>query len=178
MKFQGKDYQYIDMSPNQTRVNERRMELPLAFDFLGDPEGKEIIEVGNVTGHYRQEYSHHDVLDLYEKVPWNPIINDDVLTWKPTKKYTHAISISTIEHTLNPTLAVDNIITYAPRVLITFPFGYNGIDALVEKHKNGMFFLRRVNDDNEWEEVTYDMVKGTEYNTPFPFANAIGVIRI
>lgn len=176
--FRGQKYHYIDESPNQTLVNERRVELALAFDFLGDPADKEIIEVGNVTGHYRKEYETHDVLDLYEQVPWNLVINEDVLMWKTKKDYTHALSISTIEHTANPTLAVEKILTFSPHVLITFPFGYAGIDTLVKKHNHGMYFMRRINEDNEWEQADCEDVKGTEYNTPFPFANAIGIIWV
>jgi len=178
-KFQGKEYGYIDMKPNQTRLNERRVELPLAMEFLNEFQGKEILEVGNVTRHYKPKTEMwHDVVDLYEKIEWQNIMNEDILSWNPTKKYDAVLSISTLEHTNDPLLAVNRILKMAPHFLITIPFGYSRTHEVFEAFPN-LLFMRRINlEENEWVEATREEVVGTEYNTPFPFANAIMILKI
>jgi len=168
--FNRKVFTYVDMRPNQTRVNERRVELPIAFNFIEELDDN-VIEIGNVTRHYR-DYK-HDVVDLNEKVKWE-VWNEDVLTWTPKKEYAGAISISTVEHTNDPLLAVQRILTFAKRALITVPVGYNRVREIIDNID--MFFLKRTNDNNEWVEATYNVVKDYKYGFPFPFANAIGVI--
>jgi len=170
--FNNKKYEYVDRSGNQTRVNERRMELPIAFEFV--EKYKDIIEIGNVTRHYHQEYK-HDVIDLYEKPAW-PIWNEDVLTFKPPKKYPAALSISTIEHTENPVLAINNIVRYAPKYLITMPMGYSS-DNGVLRLDYPMYFMVRKNEDNEWEQMfDKESFKLIKYGEPFKYANGVVII--
>lgn len=169
--FNNKEYTYVDSGGNQPRLNERRMELPIGFEFvLNNPD---IIEVGNVTRHYHREFT-HDVIDLYEKSKW-PIWNKDILTWKPEKHYKAAISISTVEHTDDPLLAIRNIQSLANHSLITIPMGYKrSLDAFDAPGKK--FCMRRINlEDNEWEQ-TSDIIKNYKYNEPFPFANGVLII--
>ena len=175
--FQKKQYEYLDASPNQTRVNERRCELPLGLAFLEEYKGKRILEVGNVSFHYKDRgYYNHDVVDLYEKVPGWPVKNEDILTWKPEGRYDATLSISTLEHTYNPLLAVNNILSYSDHVFITIPFGYNGVDKIFEAFPD-LLFMKRINQDNDWKEATRDEVKGTEYNKPFLYANAFMILK-
>lgn len=183
-KFKGKEYEYLDMSPNQTRVNERRVELPLGQEFIEEVRDGVVLEVGNVLAHYKDvNYYNHDVLDLYEKVPWCPdIINKDILTWKPSKKYDAVISISTLEHTGNPLKAIERILSWKPkRVFITLPVGVDGVEKVIAEHPEKISFMRRINEDNQWEEISHEKIASLfpiEYNKPFPFANAIVIFRI
>lgn len=178
--FQGKKYEYLDAFPNQTRVNERRVELPLALEFLEENKDKEILEVGNVTRHYRPKGTlTHDVVDLFEVNPNFPeIINQDILTWNPSKQYDAVLSISTLEHTEDPLSAVNRIFKMAPKVLITIPFGYSRTNEVFERISNlSLKYMKRINDNNDWKEAIRKEVTGTKYNEPFPFANAIMIIK-
>lgn len=178
-KFNGKEYEYVDMKPNQTRVNERRMEIALGFEFLEEHKGKKILEVGNVCNHYKpRKYYTHDVLDLYEKVPWLDIMNEDILSWEPKIQYDAVLSISTLEHTDDPTLAINRVLGMAPHVLITVPYGYgNGWIEKLNLPKEYCFYMHRISEDNDWEQTTKEIVSGTKYGKPYPFANAILVIK-
>ena len=169
--FRKKEYEYFDHPGNQTRVNERRMELPIGFEFaIKHPN---LLEVGNVTRHYHREFT-HDVIDLYEKSAW-PIMNEDILTFTPPKKYEAVLSISTVEHTTDTKKAIQNIINLSPKFLITVPFGYSTTKDILS-WDFPMYFMTRKNDDNEWEQVTKSKIKNKEYGKPFPFANTVAII--
>jgi len=160
------------MAYNNTKMNERRIELPIAFDFVDNTDGN-IIEVGNVLRHYKEDYN-HDVLDLDEESYFT--IKKDILKWKPRKKYSACVSISTIEHTQNPLLAVQRILTFAPKVLITFPIGYKDFNAdeILDKFEN-LYFMKRINKPNEWIETTKEEARKLEY-VPDRWANAIAIL--
>jgi len=178
MIFQNKNYDYIDMSPNQTRVNERRIELPLAMEFVEEHRDN-LLEVGNVLRHYKPRgYYTHDIVDLYETNPNFPeIINEDIMTFPPKKQYDAIVSISTLEHTDNPLAAVQRVISMAPHIFITIPIGYHNTEPVVDAFSDSLF-LFRVNKENDWEEATREEVRGVQYNKPFPYANALLIIKI
>lgn len=169
--FRNKEYEYFDHPGNQTSVNERRMELPIAFEFA--EKYKDIIEIGNVTRHYHREYV-HDVIDLFEKSKW-PIMNEDILTFTPSKKYKAALSISTVEHTTNTKKAIENIIKLTDHYLITVPFGYNTTKHILD-WKFPAFYMMRFTIDDQWEQVEPETVRGFKYGSPFPYANAVAII--
>ena len=79
---------------NHTWGNSRRVELPIFFYLLNKYDGKRILEVGNVTKHYKKY--NHDVLDKYEKAVG--IINEDIVDFIPKDKYDIVLSCSTLEH--------------------------------------------------------------------------------
>lgn len=170
--FNGKEYKYFDHLGNQTRVNERRMELPIAFSFV-EKHKDNVIEVGNVTRHYHREWT-HDVVDLYEKSKW-PIFNEDVLNFVPTRPYNASISVSTCEHTIDAMKSIQKVMSFAPKFLITVPFGYNTTKEVLNWDLP-IYFMQRVDDDNHWEQVEKDKVKNTDYGKPFPFANTVAII--
>jgi len=170
-KFNGIDYEYFDHPGNQTYANERRVELPIAFAFV--EKYKDILEIGNVTRHYRREWK-HDVVDLNENPAW-PIWNKDVLTFDPPRKYLATLSVSTIEHTENPDLAVIRITKFAPKYLITFPIGHDADSVLGLDYP--MYFMVRTTEDNQWEQtMDKEAIKKYEYNKPFPYGNAVVII--
>src|SRR3989344_3697226 len=63
--FQGQKYYYFYHLYNRTIASERIIEIPIAHKMLKKYKGKNILEVGNVLGHYCNQP--HDVLDKYEK---------------------------------------------------------------------------------------------------------------
>ena len=169
--FNKRVYEYVDAVGNQTRVNERRMELPIAFEFVG--RHKDVLEVGNVTRHYHREFT-HPVIDLYEQSKW-PIWNEDVLTFNPPKRYEAVVSISTVEHTIDALTAIKRITEFASTYLITTPFGYKTTENIIDLDLP-TYFMKRVNDDNDWIQVEKEDARGSQYNHPFPFANCVAVI--
>jgi hypothetical protein len=178
-KFNGKEYQYLDMSPNDTRLNERRVEVALGLDFLEKTRGQVVLEVGNVMRHYVDKgFYTHDILDLEETNPNFPeIMNQDILSWKPNKRYDTTLSISTLEHTGNPLKAVNNILSYSKHCFITMPLGVDGVLDVAEAYPDNVKFMKRINDkENEWVETTKEDVKNTKYNEPFYCANAIMIL--
>lgn len=165
--FNGKRYCYFDHRSNQTHKNERRVELPICFDYADNYSP--IIEIGNVLQHYRRGYS-HDVLDLHEQANW-PVIHEDVLTWKPEREYECAISISTVEHTADPPKAVERILSFAPRVIITWALGYFPLPVFPN-----MFFMKRYHKNNWWVQANREEVEDYSYDKPFPYGNAIAIV--
>lgn len=173
--FRGKDYEYFIHSGNQTAKNERCMELPIAFEFA--EKYKDIIEIGNVTRHYHREYT-HDVIDLYEKSAW-PIMNEDILTWtSPNQEgfYKAALSVSTVEHTKDTKKAIQNIIRLTPHYLITVPFGYASTLDLLNWNFLNTYYMKRVSEDNRWEQIEKKDIVNPEYGKPYPYANCVAVI--
>jgi len=172
-EFNGKEYAYFDHPSNQTYANERRVEIPIAFEFV--EKYKDILEVGNVIRHYNREYK-HDIIDLYEQSAW-PIWNKDILTWTPKREYPAILSISTVEHTSDPVKAVKRILSFAPKILITFPVGRNADHLLDADIKAKFYFLKRAHKDNLWQQI-YDIgeVRTIKYNKPYPYGNCIVII--
>lgn len=92
--FNGKNYHYFVHPHNFTWRNERAIEVPVGRKLLENYKTQEILEVGNVLNHYFPVS--HDVLDKYEIAPG--VINEDVVSYKPAKKYDLILSLSTLEH--------------------------------------------------------------------------------
>jgi len=179
--FNNKQYEYFDHPSNQTRVNERRVELPLAFEFVKSfKEGQKITEVGNVTHHYHREYT-HDVVDLYETVPWMTVINEDILKWRPLEPHFGLFSISTLEHTANPQAAAKRMLEFAPKILITFPIGAYTANKILDldftKLEAQVYFMHRVSEDNDWEQCDEKTALTHVYGEPYMYGNAIAIIR-
>lgn len=147
--------------------NERAVEIPLAMNFLKKYSSHDIIEVGNVLRHYG--VFKHIVVDKYEKM--GGVINEDILTFVPKKKYECVVSISTIEH-----IGFDEIPRDAEKIgkvlrrlysiflnedgkmFLTFPLGYNpAIDRLIREHKfqcQRLTVFKHIKPFNQWEIVS------------------------
>ena len=67
-------------------------------------------------------------------------------------------------------------------MIITFPLGYNqNLDAMIERKASeldSICFLKRINKQNQWNEVSWNEAKGAKYNFPFPFANVVAIGEI
>ena len=78
----GKLFHYFHHQINNTWLNERAIEVPIALDCVSNCEGKAILEVGNVLSYY--ECFDHDILDKYEM--GEGIINEDVVDFHDRKE--------------------------------------------------------------------------------------------
>lgn len=178
--------------------NERRVEVPIALAVVKEAQikGLNILEVGNVL--WRYGGSGYDVLDKYEVQ--KGIINEDIVSYIPKKKYDIIISVSTFEHVGwdeneyggkssngqgKLLLGIDNLIKNClvdrGEIFFTVPIGYNPqLNLYIETNKlntySCRFLLRK--SFNRWCEASWDEVKNVKFNFPFPFANAILIGRI
>lgn len=190
--FQGKRYRYFYHLYNTTWENERSVEIPIVRDFVKKHQSNEILEVGNVLSFYFQV--RHDVIDKYEKA--TGIINEDVIDFRPSKKYELIIGISTLEHVgtgqygketepRDILAAIENLkncLTPSGKIIVTMPVGENPVlDKLLEEKKisfTHQYGLKRIG-SNKWIEAEWKEIMGTKYNYPYIRANAvvIGIIE-
>ena len=188
--FLGKSYEYSSHEYNETWKNERTIEVPIIWEYVKEYKGKNILEVGNVLSHYFTV--DHDVVDKDEVA--NRVINQDVVDYKPDKKYDLIVSISTMEHIghfENPGSWVQpqkilvalqnlkNLLSPYGQIIITFGMGYNYLlDAHVKLGNikfSKMACMRRISKDNEWEETEFGKIKNDEYGKPFNGSNNLVV---
>lgn len=136
------EHTYFDDPYNNTRRNERAVEIPIALGYAGPGHG---LEVGNVLGHYG--VFGHRVVDRYE--PANGVEPLDV--FDITGRYDWIIAISTLEHVRwdppeeqDPTGAIaalrhlESLLAPAGKMLVTIPFGHNpALDDLILSGDSG-----------------------------------------
>jgi hypothetical protein len=184
-----REYAYEVHGYNETWTNERAVELAVGFDALRRHVGEEVLELGNVLGHYIERK--HDVVDKYERAPG--VTNCDVLDFYPARRYRLIVSISTLEHVGleeevvdpgKPARVVDHLASLLDgggEMLFTFPLGYNA--ALDEHVRSGALsfsqvrYMRRVSSDNRWVETGVDDVADAAFGKPYPRANALVIAR-
>lgn len=189
--FQGKTYKYFYHMINQTWKCERTVEIPIIIEIVKNYNKNDVLEVGNVLSQYF--YFKHDIVDKYEKV--EGVINQDIVDFRPSKKYELIISISTLEHvgwdetpidSLKILKAIDNLkslLTRSGTIIVTLPFGgYPYLDKLLKEDKIPFFkkfCLKRVSRDNKWKEVNWKEILNSKYGHPFPYSNGliIGIIK-
>lgn len=167
--FQNKKYPYFYHLYNCTCLNERAIEIPIVWELIKNCQGKSILEVGNVLAHYFS--FRHDIIDKYEK--FDGVINQDIVDFKPNKNYDLIVSISTLEHVERFQLAIQNLKDHLKpggKIIATLCLGYNSeIDKFAGENMTGFqrqYFMKRVSDNNEWQEVNYDEVRGIKYDYP------------
>lgn len=185
--FADQQYDYLYHRRNFTWLNERAVEVPIVWDFVERHHGQRILEVGNVLSNYFP--IRHDVVDKYERAAG--VINEDVIDYSPDEGYDLIVSISTLEHVgwdekqKDPEkipLAIENLqrlLKPGGSMVLTMPLGYNPhLDQLLA---NGgvcfdrQHYLKRISNDNRWQEVEWASIEGTAYNRPFFNANALVV---
>ena len=185
--FQGDTYPYFYHAYNRAYMNDRTWEVPVGQKLVRECGG-DVLEVGNVLGHYGP--IQHTVLDKYEQGAG--IVNEDAETFQGGP-YDLIVSISTIEHIgwdeerKDPDKvirALDNLkalLKPGGKLVITFPLGYNPpLDSRLESGALGFsetYYMKRISQDNQWKEATWDEVKGSEFGKPFNNGNGdvIGV---
>ncbi len=187
--FLNKKYSYHGSFYNYSWTNERTVELPIFLEIIKN--NKNTLEVGNVLAHYSK--INHTVVDKYEEAPG--VINEDIITYRPKRKFDLIISISTLEHVGWDETPRDRdklrqaikhlsiLLNPKGKLIFSLPVGHNpNVTRLLKTHKQlftHTYFLKRLPRGNHWIETTYNDVKDMKYNSPLPNANAlcIGIIE-
>lgn len=192
-QFNRKQYSYYVHPYNHTWDNERAVELAIILDLLSNYNHKDVLEIGNVVSHYRRTF--HDIVDAYEWLCFNRVINKDILEYETNRQYDLIVSISTVEHIgwsesprnsekiLEVREKIIQLLSDDGMAVITMPVGYNSF--LDETIKNGaMRFsniscLQRISWTNEWIETDLNTVLQCKYNEPYPNGNGVilGTLR-
>jgi len=184
-QFEGKTLEYFYAKYNITWVTERVLEVPIGLHFIKTAGEANTLEVGNVLGHYFPPS--HVVLDKFER--GEKIINEDIVSYRPDRKFDLILSISTFEHIgyeddgepdaekIRAAIsACQRLLSSNGRLIITVPFGYNPyLDRYVAENRikpNRAWYFEKVN-KLDWKETTRDAALQRKYAKPYPFANAI-----
>lgn len=171
---------------------ERIVELGYSYDFYNANKHDDFLEVGNVMCYYFNMPTTRDVIDKYEKAPG--VINEDIVTFAPKKKYDLIIAISTMEHvgfdapeekdpgkSLAGMQRMMQMLKPGGKMLITVPIGYNpSIDAMIRENKvqfTKRSFVKRNSYANFWVQTDEaDALKRT-YAIKYNAANAIALLE-
>lgn len=183
--FQGKSYPYFYHRYGYTWLAERAIEIPIVWGLVSQYSHQKILEVGNVLSHYFDV--NHDIVDKYEK--GHGVINQDIVNFRPDKKYDLIVSISTLEHVgwdetpskskkvLKAMKNLKRLLTPKGKIVVTLPLGYNtNVDRLLKTNRLGFtkkYYLKRISQDNTWQEVSWEDVKNVKYSNPFSCANGL-----
>jgi hypothetical protein len=175
-------YQYHQSNYNETLINEKAVEVPIALEFF--KKRRNSLELGCVLPHYVKQ--NWIVIDKFEKLPG--VINQDILNYSPKKKINQIVSISTLEHigvddsVTNKKLgiiAIEKLKTLLKKdgeMLVTIPIGYNPIldKAFIKKGNfDQVYAMKRVSIWNTWKQVSPKQVINSKYGWPYNNANAI-----
>jgi len=161
MKFSyfGRELEGFNHLYNSTYLNERAVELAVAFDWLYGRDTDNGLEFGNVLGHYG--FGGHHVVDRYEPATelqrlkrW-PVHQIDVFDTavKVGSSWDWIVAISTIEHvrydmdadddvdpegSLNALLYLQSLLAPAGQMLVTVPCGFHPVlDNLIVEELTG-----------------------------------------
>jgi hypothetical protein len=181
----GEKLSYFIAHYNHTWRNERIVEIPFAKEFLNNNRGAEILEIGNVMSHYFAVS--HDIVDKYE--PCDGVINSDILTYTPAKKYDAILSLSTLEHIGKDKVRDDRkvlrvydhimneLLSDTGVFMFSVPIGFNPVfDAYIDRGEikpDAAVCLKRISADNDWVEVSWNSAKTSKYMDPYHCANAL-----
>jgi len=195
--FNGKKYNYFHHMYHLTFKNERAVEIPIVYEIVKNCNGR-ILEVGNTLSYYFKVS--HDIVDKYDK--GDGVINEDIVDFKPTRKYDLIVCISTLEHIGRdergdekefdeldkdkPVRAIEklkSILSDKGKIMLTFPLGYNPyLDKMFKEGKISFtrtYYMKRISWDNRWAEKDFEDVRNSRFGQPYKFANAlvIGIIE-
>ncbi len=181
--YWGEELHYFDHMYNLTTLNERRVEMSIASHWLSQRETNGL-EIGNVTGHYQER--RHMVVDMTESPAWyqqligQPYLNLDLFEGVGKWKAPWVLSLSTIEHTVEPLAALMALKTFvhpAGSLLVTFPTGVSTeLDLFVQAgfpdFTRGCTFARLRLDEFAWAQTLQPEVH--DYG---PWANCVAVVE-
>lgn len=181
----GEKLPYFIALYNHTWRNERIVEIPFAQEFLNNNRGTSVLEIGNVMSHYFEVS--HDVVDKYE--PGDGVINSDILTYVPANKYDAILSLSTLEHIGKDKVRddrkvlrvydhiVNELLSDTGVFMFSVPIGFNPVfDAYIDSGEikpDASVCLKRISEDNDWVEVSWQSVKTCRYMDPYHCANGL-----
>jgi hypothetical protein len=175
--YEGKNLPYFHHPYNFTWVNERQIEIQIFTDIVNKNLDKDILEVGNVMNHYT--YFKHDVVDKYEKV--HGVINQDIVDYKPNKRYDLIFSISVFEHIgyieqepyndnkiISALIHAESLLKDGGLLVLSFSLGFNdNADKKLIKEKKVAFdktlFYKRV-DGKDWYNCKEDELNYIYYS--------------
>ena len=191
-EFQGKTYHYFFHPYCTTWRNERTVAVPIIWDIVKkyEEEKKNILEVGNMLSYYFKVS--HDILDKYEIN--DGVINEDVVDFKPSKKYDLIVSILTLPEVgwydtprdlgksirafenLKKLLSQDGQIVLVVGLGLNTQFEMSVRSKTIEFEKQG--YLRHLK-GYTWKEAEWKEVKDVKYDKSVPTAHGIliGTIR-
>lgn len=98
-KFNNYDLNYFFHSYNNFGITERSIEIPIIKSYLSSIKYNQVLEIGNVTKHYYDEFKsfiNKETLDKYETA--FDVINLDIKDYNPNLNFDFIFSISTFEH--------------------------------------------------------------------------------
>jgi SAM-dependent methyltransferase len=184
--YRGRELQQFYHGYNVAWANERVVEVPVGRALVAAAPGPDIVEIGNVLGHYGPVA--HRVVDKYEKA--QGVINADAATWHPGGRLDLVLSISTFEHIghddddrddtggkiLRAIANCRGWLKPGGRLVITAAPGYNPVfDELVRSGRMGAdrydFFHRRSR--LRWVPCDAATALAARYHRPYPFGNAV-----
>jgi SAM-dependent methyltransferase len=190
-EFDGERLAYMRHRYNWTWLNERAVEVPLALREIERRRGGEVLEIGNVLGHYGERG--HTVVDRYEHAPG--VVNADVVDYDPgDRRFDLVVSVSTLEHVGldeqprdpgKPARAIARLVELlAPGGLlwITVPVGYN--PALEDEIRSGragftrVAALRNAGKGLEWEQTQAEQTRGVPYDELLYIASAVLICQL
>jgi hypothetical protein len=187
-EFQGKTYQYFFHPYCTTWRNERAIAVPILWDIVKryKEKGNDILEVGNMLSYYFK--ISHDVLDKYEII--EGVINQDVVDFKPSKKYDLIVSVLTLpevgwcESPRDPTKTVralenlKSLLSPNGQIAVVMGLGINPAfdkslaSKEIEFDKQGyLMHLKRY----RWQEANWQDVRNVKYDKSVPTAKAVMV---
>lgn len=181
--FQNKKYEYFNHPYNNTKINERTVEVPISLNFLNQ-FSPNVVEVGCVTPYYID--AQHEIIDLIDDHPKSK--KQDAVDFDYKGK--NVLSISTIEHIGRNDYGIQEkeknsaielcqkIINDSLNYFITWPLGYNLIlDEWAFKNTNGIFLSRRDDDKSLWiEKAKDDLTIDNKTYGSFHCANSIIIL--
>jgi hypothetical protein len=194
----GRDYDYLWHSAEETWRSERAVEIPIGLAALAEAESSRTLEVGNVLRRYARPPAAHAVIDKYEHAAG--VVNADALTFSGGP-YHLIVSISTLEHVgydeeprdaPKAIRAIENLrdlLSPGGEMLATMPIGYNrDLDDALRQGSLGakVSYLARVG-RLRWKQVGPGDTReihgwpwpGADavYGWPWPGANVLAVAR-
>lgn len=181
-KFQGKEFEYFHHPHNNTRINERTVELPLVEYFLD--QYPDCIEIGAVSPYYFE--GDHEVYDLTDSHPRSKSARAENIDVSNR----NLLSISTLEHcgvpdafcsdddpTVAPTI-LNKWMSGAEKYLISWPMGYApALDKHAIENYDCKFIARRPYPSHDWKQVSLENLTETDkiYGS-FSCANAVLIL--
>jgi hypothetical protein len=174
---------------NLTFDNERAVEVSIFLRIIEKYSAAEVLEIGAVLSNYIDH--DHLVIDKYE--PGKHILNTDIVDVSMTNRFPLIISISTLEHIGFDEYPQDNSkVVRAVEVIkrhlgkeglfvASVPVAYNrNIDLLVTEEIlfDHQYYLERKSGSNRWTQTSKDKALQRDFNSPYPFGNAlvIGIV--
>jgi len=188
--FQGVRYPYLYRRYNSAWRSERVVEVPIVREVVRQYAGRSVLELGNVLSHYFPVT--HDRIDKYERA--EGVVNEDIVDFRPSKRYDLIVSISTLEHVgwdeeprdpdkvLRAIDALRRLAKDGGRILVTLPMAYNPQldarlrDGRVTFTRRGC--LKRISKDNRWVEVDWPEIEHAQFDTPFRRINGLLILEL